>query len=148
MPRRQLRIPQVHLVPGHRTLAAAGQPNRPGTEIGTAATALGQVAQRNVPAPVGFAALAEIEIEKHRGLDQQARIDQHEGRSHLSIGKLGQIDHAIEQRFELGVKHFLTDAALVEKHHGLHHLRLFLQAHRLPSDRLAVHTPSIRATCP
>ncbi|MNZ85773.1 hypothetical protein D3C78_1045770 [compost metagenome] len=133
--RRQARIPQVHLVPGHRALTAAGQANRSGAEVGTAAGTLGQMAQGDVPATVGFPLDAEIDVEEHRRLDQQTRVDQHEGSAHLLIGELGQVDHPIEQGLELRVEHFLADAAFIEEHHGLHNLWLFLQAHRLPSHR-------------
>ena len=122
-----LRVPEVHLVPGHRALAATGQADRPAAHVGAAS---GAVAQRQVPAGVGAALLVEIEIEEHRRPRLQARIDQHIGQVHLPVGVFRHAHQAIEQRLEFGIQHFLADAAVVEEQHGLRHLWLFLHAHR------------------
>ncbi|MNN18158.1 hypothetical protein D3C81_1313630 [compost metagenome] len=133
--RRQLRIPQMHLVPRHRALAATGQADRTDAQVGAAPAPLGQVTQGNVPATIGLPLATKVQIETHYRFDQQARIDQYEGRTHLLVGELRQVDHAIQHGLELRIEHFLADATLVEEHHGFYHLRLFLQAHRLSSCR-------------
>ena len=54
----------MHLVPGDGALAATGQANGAGTHVRPAAGALGQLAQRNVPAVIGGTIFIEVEAEK------------------------------------------------------------------------------------
>jgi len=130
---RQARVPQVHLVPGHRALAAAGQADRACAQVRATPGIVGQVAQRQVPALVGGAVLVEIQVEEHHGAHQQARIDQYIGQAHLLIGELGHVHHVVEQRLEFGKQHFLADAAVIEEQHRFDHLRFVLHAHGFPS---------------
>ena len=43
MARRQARIPEVHLMPGHRALTATGQANRPSAQVRPAPSVIGQM---------------------------------------------------------------------------------------------------------
>jgi len=113
-------------------LAAAGQANRPGPHVRAAAGAFGQLAQGDVPAIVGGTVLVEVETEEHRGAHLQPRIDQYVGRTHLPVGKFGQVDHAVQDRFEFREQHFLADAVVAVEQHGFDHLRFVLHA-RHPS---------------
>ena len=92
----------MHLVPGHRALAATGQTNRPGAQVGATPGLFRQMLQGHIPARVGRPLLVEVQIEEHQRLDHQPRVDQHVGHAHLLIGKLRQVDHTIEQGFKLG----------------------------------------------
>ncbi len=124
--RGQLRVPEMHLLPGNRTLAAAGQAYRAAAQVRTASAPLGEAAQRNVPAAVRRAVLVEIQVEEHRRTNLQASVDQHINGAHLLVGVLRQVHHAVEYGFELRVQHLLADTAVIEEQYGLDRLRFDL----------------------
>ncbi|MNP19243.1 hypothetical protein D3C76_1117610 [compost metagenome] len=128
-------------MPGHRALAGAGQADRPGAHVRTASGAIGELAQRQVPARVGLAGFVEIQVEQHHRPDHQARVDQQVGKAHLLVRVLGHLHDVVEQRLEFRIEHFLADTAVVEEDHGLHHLRLLLHPHGMTSGAAREEDP-------
>jgi hypothetical protein len=56
------------------------------------------------------------------------------------------VNDAVENRFEFGKQHFFADAAMIEKHHGLDHLRFVLGLHTfLPAPDTRCHLPAYSA---
>ncbi|MCY1432709.1 hypothetical protein D9M71_487160 [compost metagenome] len=129
----EARVPEVHLLPGHRALTATGQADGARAKVRPASGALGQLPQGQVPTGVGAAFLVEVQVKEDHRAYLQARVDHQVGQAHLAVGELRQADHAVEDGFELRVEHLLADAAVVVEHDGFHQLRLLQHAHRSTS---------------
>src|SRR5690606_7036972 len=113
------RVPQLARMPRNRALAAAGEADAAGAEIGAAAGIVQQMVERHVPAAVDVAARVEIDQKEHRTDDLQALIDTQKTRTDLATDKFRQADDLVEDGFELHLQHFLDQLIAVKKNHRL-----------------------------
>ncbi len=120
-------IPEIALVPGKGTLAAAGQPDWSGAQIGTNAAALGQLPQRQVPFRQRTALGIEGQQKEHRGLDPAMVIQQQIDEAMAPSGTVEQSLLALPERLEIGKQQGAVHALVAEPQHHRGQYRLFVQ---------------------
>ena len=113
------RVPQLLLMPGHRTLTTASKPDWSGAHIRPGATVFGKMSQGHVPGMVGHAIVVEIDQKQRQRHHMKVAIHQTVSALDLFAGKLRNPHHAVKNGLIVGEQHALADPAITEKQNCL-----------------------------